>query len=267
MKKITFTLVSLLLLFSSCKDKYDHSENIIVHLIGIYAETLNVLSGEQFYLHSGDKYKVNRLTTEAIDATDFIMAIGIGEKLDDEYIKEVESNSIVYPGIYESEGEKLFSYATISNFLRKETSRSFHISTSLYDDLEEDVSNFYFSTRTYIHRMELCITGVQDFVITADKTIFGVQPGENLAYYFTLESYYPDQVINYQTQQLLLGMSSEEKLTSISQWLSLHPMAFQGLELKFKTIPTELPLDVTFTVALLRDDDVWIKGTTSAKIK
>ncbi len=267
MKKITFTLVSLLLLFSSCKDKYDYSEDVLLDITEIYAETLNVLSGEQFYLHPEDKNKTNRLTTEAIDASNFVMDIAIGEKLDDERIEEAEKSSITYPGIFAYEEEKLFAYPIMRDLLNKETSRSFHISTSLYDDLEEDVSNFYFSTRTYIHRMELCITGVQDFVITADKTIFGVQPGGNLAYYFTLESYYPDQVINYQTQQLLLGMSSEEKLTSISQWLSLHPMAFQGLELKFKTIPTELPLDVTFTVALLRDDDVWIKGTTSAKIK
>ncbi len=267
MKKITFTLVSLLLLFSSCKDKYDHSENVILDITKTYAENLNVLSGEQFYLHSGDKNKTNRLTTEAIDVSNFVMDIAIGEKQDDDYIKEAENYSIIYPGICSYEGEKLFARSIMDDLLNKKTNRHYAISEALYTALEEDVSNFYFSTRTYMHPIDLCITGVKDFVITADKTIFGVQPGENLAYYFTLESYYPDQVINYQTQQLLLGMSSEKKLTSISQWLSLHPLSFQDLELKFKTIPTELPLDVTFTVALLRDDDVWIKGTTSTKIK
>ena len=109
------------------------------------------------------------------------------------------------------------------------------------------------------------VTGISDFSITANQTLFNKPAGTNLSEAFIISSFYPTQIVSYTNDQLVWGYNDTKKIESISQWLSLKPYAPPMIALKMATIPADLPDETDFTITITTTDGKIIKETTHVK--
>lgn len=112
-------------------------------------------------------------------------------------------------------------------------------------------------------------TGVRDLKVSADKSLWGVASGQSLNEYLRIVDMSPRQIISSEAERLLIGYQSKQKVTELSEWLSLKPMAQPGMWLSFKTTPEELsdtPMDVKFTVELTTNEGVVLTDTLDVKL-
>lgn len=106
-------------------------------------------------------------------------------------------------------------------------------------------------------------TGVKNFTITSPGPLFGKAAGTDLNNYFSIYGFEPRQVASYQTKQLLWGYGDEQELKSITQWISLKPLAPPMILLHLNTPPPEAPGNVQLVVTLETDAGKIIRDTTT----
>ncbi|WP_303170378.1 hypothetical protein [Porphyromonas sp.] len=114
---------------------------------------------------------------------------------------------------------------------------------------------------------EYRVTGVKDFKIVALSTLFGQPKETSLNRFFSIYQFEPQQVISYQTKELIWGYASESKLESIDQWLSLKPMAPPLIRFRLNSKPQEIPEKVSFVTILETTDGKILKDTTQVSLK
>lgn len=105
--------------------------------------------------------------------------------------------------------------------------------------------------------------------MSADKALWGVASGQSLNEHLKIVGLIPKQIISSESERLLIGYKSQQEVTSISEWLSLKPMAQPGMWLSFKTTPEELsdtPMDIKFTVELTTNEGVVLTDTLDVKL-
>jgi hypothetical protein len=112
----------------------------------------------------------------------------------------------------------------------------------------------------HIFNWEYRTTGIEEFKITANKKIFGQEPGSNLNDYFEIVALEPTQIISSERKELVYGYSDWNGRMSIAQWLDFKPMAQPTMILKLNTIPAEMPIDVEFAV-LIKSNNKTIVST------
>ncbi len=143
--------------------------------------------------------------------------------------------------------------------------------TALENHMEEDYQNYLSkstksasATADYIQSWEYRTTGVTSLNITSNQTLFGQAPGNSLNEYFHLAVISENQIISYETNELIFGCSDNLNGMSISEWLSLKPMAQPTLFLQANEVPTELPVTAQFTVQLTTTTGLELTSTTKA---
>lgn len=114
---------------------------------------------------------------------------------------------------------------------------------------------------------EYRVTGVKDFRITANSTLFGVPAGSSLNKYFRIHEFEPRQIISHRTQALVWGYRDKREIESLEQWLSLSPMAPPVMILRLNATPQEVPIDVELQVALETIDGKIIRDKLQVLLK
>ncbi len=139
--------------------------------------------------------------------------------------------------------------------------------------LEKEIENSYFNymeamygdkiiTRSIIQTIEYRTTGVNNLVITADKSLGGIPAGESLNSLFILNDFNPKIIIDKDTKEILVGWGDTANFpTSLSEWLAHNPLAQASMVLKLSnSVSDEIPETITFSVTLTTDTDQVLKA-------
>ena len=119
----------------------------------------------------------------------------------------------------------------------------------------------------FMKRWEYRVTGVKDFKIVALTPLFGLPAETSLNSFFSFYSLTPKQIISSQSKTLLWGYSDQEQVTSIGQWLSMHPMAQPVMMLRLNTMPQEVPVKTRFVTILTTTDGKELRDTLQVLLK
>ena len=114
---------------------------------------------------------------------------------------------------------------------------------------------------------EYRVTGVKDFKIVALTSLFGLPAETSLNHFFSFYKLEPRQIISSQSKTLLWGYSDQEQVTSIGQWLSMHPMAQPVMMLRLNTMPQEVPVKTRFVTILTTTDGKELRDTLQVLLK
>ena len=128
-------------------------------------------------------------------------------------------------------------------------------------------ANSFSSTtpRTTLKPWQYRLTGISDFKITSNSTLYGLPIGSDLSDYFSIYNFTPRQIVSYTNDQLVWGYNDTKKIESISRWLSLKPYAPPKMSLKMISVPADLPDEIDFTITITTTDGKIIKETTHVK--
>ena len=140
--------------------------------------------------------------------------------------------------------------------------------------LEEQIKANYAKSRNktksikgdgdYLIQIEYRITGVKDFNIKAiDAPLFNEAVGSSLNKYLKIVKYEPNFIASSISRNLLYGFADTDKPESIEEWLSLHPLANQGMYIAFNAESDKLPLSTRFVVEMETEDGVLLSDTTN----
>lgn len=110
-------------------------------------------------------------------------------------------------------------------------------------------------------------TGIKDFKITANTTLFGEKSGNTLNKYFIIDNLSPRQIISSKTKNLVFGYSSKYEISEIEQWISINPMAPPCITFAMKDKPSELPAKIEFTVSMTTNDGKVLENKISVSLK
>ncbi len=162
------------------------------------------------------------------------------------------------------EGADYNTYADFYEFHEKLSTEDQQLDDSysfLEEQMEDDYRNRVKSTTKSasldaadIKSWEYRTTGISSFSLTCNKTLFNQSAGTSLNDYIYLYEIERSQIISYETQSLVFGYSDDLDEMSVSEWLSLKPMAQPTIYFRFKSIPEELTkgvldsLEFTFNV-------------------
>ena len=114
---------------------------------------------------------------------------------------------------------------------------------------------------------EYRVTGVKDFKIIALTPLFGLPAETSLNRFFTFYSFTPKQIISSQSKTLLWGYSDQEQVTSIDQWLSMHPMAQPAMMLRLNTMPQERPVTTRLVAILTTREGKELRDTLQVRLR
>lgn len=144
--------------------------------------------------------------------------------------------------------------------------------TSLEQQIEDDYRNRIKSTSEsnlegiYFKSWEYRTTGISSFDFTCNKTLFSQPAGSSLNDFIYLHEIDMSQIISYETENLVFGYSDELDEMSISEWLTLKPMAQPTIYFRFKSVPEELNDEVIdsveFSFKVETTDDLSLSITT-----
>ncbi|MDR1860125.1 MAG: hypothetical protein LBR06_04315 [Bacteroidales bacterium] len=110
-----------------------------------------------------------------------------------------------------------------------------------------------FHTKSDMVRINYLVNGVSNFVITADKTLFGIPAGQSLNRHIIIHQFDPDFIASSISKTLISGFY-DKKPVKIDEWLSLKPLGSYDMTFYFDSLPDELPQEVCFTVTLTTDE-------------
>ncbi len=79
--------------------------------------------------------------------------------------------------------------------------------------------------------------------------LFGVDAGKELNDFVEIIEIDPECVFS-QNRQMVFGHKENIKGFSIGKWLSMRPLAAACMSLKFKSVPTEAPVDAKIIVEM-----------------
>lgn len=138
------------------------------------------------------------------------------------------------------------------------------LTTMLHKDFEDYHLEAF---RTVSFDWPIGLTKVKSFKIVADKTLFGVEAGEDLSPFFYIKYLYPNQVISYgKTWTIGLKYKAGYRELAIADWLKLKPTMSASMALALKEVPKEAPLSVTFTTSLRTTKGNEIKSSAQVKL-
>ena len=114
---------------------------------------------------------------------------------------------------------------------------------------------------------EYRVTGVKDFKIMALTPLFGLPAETSLNHFFTFHEFKPKQIISHESKRLVWGYRSQDRVTSIDQWLSMRPMAQPVMMLRLNVVPQEVPVKTRFVTVLTTTDGKELRDTLQVLLK
>ena len=114
---------------------------------------------------------------------------------------------------------------------------------------------------------EYRVTGVKDFKIMALTPLFGLPAETSLNHFFTFHEFKPKQIISHESKRLVWGYRSQDRVTSIDQWLAMRPTAQPVMMLRLNTIPQEVPVKTRFVAILTTEDGKEVRDTLQVLLK
>ena len=114
---------------------------------------------------------------------------------------------------------------------------------------------------------EYRVTGVKDFKIMALTPLFGLPAETSLNHFFTFHEFKPKQIISHESKRLVWGYRSQDRVTSIAQWLSMRPMAQPVMMLRLNTVPQEVPVKTRFVTVLTTTEGKELRDTLQVLLK
>ena len=114
---------------------------------------------------------------------------------------------------------------------------------------------------------EYRVTGVKDFKIMALTPLFGLPAETSLNHFFTFHEFKPKQIISHESKRLVWGYQSQDRVTSIAQWLSMRPMAQPVMMLRLNTMPQEVPVKTRLVTILTTTDGKELRDTLQVLLK
>ena len=114
---------------------------------------------------------------------------------------------------------------------------------------------------------EYRVTGVKDFKIMALTPLFGLPAETSLNHFFTFHEFKPKQIISHESKRLVWGYRSEDRVTSIDQWLSMRPMAQPVMMLRLNAVPQEVPVKTRFVTVLTTTEGKELRDTLQVLLK
>jgi lipoprotein len=114
---------------------------------------------------------------------------------------------------------------------------------------------------------EYRVTGVKDFKIMALTPLFGLPAETSLNHFFTFHEFKPKQIISHESKRLVWGYRSQDRVTSIAQWLSMRPMAQPVMMLRLNAVPQEVPVKTRFVTVLTTTEGKELRDTLQVLLK
>ena len=114
---------------------------------------------------------------------------------------------------------------------------------------------------------EYRVTGVKDFKIMALTPLFGLPAETSLNHFFTFHEFKPKQIISHESKRLVWGYRSQDRVTSIDQWLSMRPMAQPVMMLRLNAVPQEVPVKTRFVTILTTTEGKELRDTLQVLLK
>lgn len=192
--------------------------------------------------------------TESVKANDFYFGLHTGDR----YLDSAKAFFKNYRDLRFNPTWLMLNYLDSKNGLAESN-------PSLEAELNKDFSNQPRSTHSgpagNVMPWPYRTTGVKNLSIVAMNTFLGKPAGTSLNEHFTIEQFEPKQIINFQTKHLIWGYKDKTKVSTIDQWLSLHPMAQPYMYFKLNGQPPEVPATVKFIVTLQTENDLVLRDT------
>jgi len=111
----------------------------------------------------------------------------------------------------------------------------------------------YEATRTLLFRLEYRTAGITDLKITADRSLFGEEPGTPLNSCFRIDplSVEPDCQLSYDGYRLLSPPREPFATEDLDEWLTWKPLAPARMVVRFRDDRMPRGVDrVTFTLSM-----------------
>lgn len=128
-------------------------------------------------------------------------------------------------------------------------------------------SSSSFMAAANLEPWEYRVTGVKDFKIMALTPLFGLPAETSLNHFFTFHEFKPRQIISHESKRLVWGYRSQDRVTSIDQWLSMRPMAQPVMMLRLNVVPQEVPVKTRFVTILTTTDGKELRDTLQVLLK
>ncbi len=247
--KITSTFfILLIVLLIACKKK-EIPDNLMMKFFPRKCNYMWVVTSENVKMTSpaGDYFELGKISPDqSVKADNFRLLIHTSniDTLFDNYFDILSIEFTPYDFHQEESLVNLWDLDPSNPVLEDQLKTDFQFKET------ETKSSARESEAIHIFNWEYRTTGIEQFKITANKKIFGQEPGNNLNDYFEIVALEPTQIISSERKELVYGYSDWNGRMSIAQWLDFKPMAQPTMILKLNTIPAELPLDVEFAVLI-----------------
>ena len=123
----------------------------------------------------------------------------------------------------------------------------------------ENRSSWESSTRTMCYHFPYRLEGVTVFTITANKPFNGVEADKDITECFIIEQFSPELVFNYEDYSVCFDNAQS---ITVSQWLSMKPLASPCLLLRLTDKAQETASDIAFTITMTLTDGKVLTSTT-----
>lgn len=218
-------LLALALLFASCDDSVDNKEYVYAYF---NSRTVTEIS----------LTPIATLKGNSIDSANFYLQL----KTSNESMQKLHYAWNYYGETYEAD------YSTASTPLEEKIEDS-------YMSYMDNTFGNQVVTRTINQLIEYRTTGVESLTITADQPFGGVAAGESLNALFRLTEFFPEVIVNANTNEIAVDWRDVSNYPStISEWLAKKPLAQATMIFKPLAIVTEIPENISFSVALSTND-------------
>lgn len=102
--------------------------------------------------------------------------------------------------------------------------------------------------------------GIDTLTLTADKTLFGREPGADLSDKFEIMDFRGSAVLlSYPDAQVICGCD-DDKVMTIAEWVEKGGMLYE-FRARYLEVPSEVYEEVTFTMIVEASDDKTLTGT------
>lgn len=121
--------------------------------------------------------------------------------------------------------------------------------------VEEEASIYEQDVLTYS-----VYAGINTLTLTADKTLFGREPGTDLSDKFEIMDFRGSAVLlSYPDAQVICGCD-DDKVMTIAEWVEKGGMLYE-FRARYLELPSEVYDEVTFTMIVNATDDKTLMGT------
>ena len=121
--------------------------------------------------------------------------------------------------------------------------------------VEEEASIYEQDVLTYS-----VYAGINTLTLTADKTLFGREPGTDLSDKFEIMDFRGSAVLlSYPDAQVICGCD-DDKVMTIAEWVEKGGMLYE-FRARYLELPSEVYDEVTFTMIVKATDDKTLIGT------